>query len=72
MEYEGKAMKQWEYKTLYINTVEYVNSDNDEPLNLEQLGRDGWELVQIENSIAFFKRERAAQSFQQSLGRNNG
>lgn len=44
-------MKKWEY--CYVNLM-YVNKGKEE---MNKLGAEGWELVSVNNSIAYFKRE---------------
>jgi hypothetical protein len=42
----------WEYNIQSLPVAEHV------PAVLNQLGSDGWELIQIEGQSYFFKRER--------------
>ena len=56
-------MKKYEYKVVTIatafamNTKQYEKMALDFETQLNDLGREGWELVQRKDSMFFFKRE---------------
>lgn len=57
-------MKQWEYKvvTIATNTVltakQYEKAAQEFEAQLNELGADGWEMVQRADGFFFFKREK--------------
>lgn len=44
-------MKKWKYCSI---SVSYVNKSIEE---MDKLGAEGWELVSVDSSRAYFKRE---------------
>ncbi|MCC0782407.1 DUF4177 domain-containing protein [Clostridioides sp. ES-S-0108-01] len=56
-------MKKYEYKVITIatalamNTKQYEKVAQDIEVQLNELGSDGWELVQRKDGFFFFKRE---------------
>ena len=56
-------MKKYEYKVVTIatafamNTKQYEKMALDFETQLNELGREGWEMVQTKDSMFFFKRE---------------
>lgn len=57
-------MKKYEYKVIAIatslamNTKQYEKIAQELEMKLNELGADGWELVQRKDGFFFFKRER--------------
>lgn len=56
-------MKKYEYKvvtiatTLAMSTKQYEKNAKEFEAQLNELGADGWELIQCMNGFFFFKRE---------------
>ena len=57
-------MKKYEYKvvtiatTMVMSTKQYEKTAQEFEAQLNELGMEGWELVQRMDSFFFFKRER--------------
>ena len=57
-------MKQWEYKVVTIatnavlTTRQYEKAAQEFEMQLNELGADGWEMVQRADGFFFFKREK--------------
>ncbi len=57
-------MKQWEYKVVTIATnavltaKQYEKAAQEFEAQLNELGADGWEMVQCADGFFFFKREK--------------
>ena len=57
-------MKQWEYKVVTIATnadltaKQYEKAAQEFEAQLNELGADGWEMVQRADGFFFFKREK--------------
>ena len=57
-------MKQWEYKVVTIATnavlteKQYEKDAQEFEAQLNELGADGWEMVQRADGFFFFKREK--------------
>jgi hypothetical protein len=47
-------MKKWEYKIVALKTL---SSLEDRERILNKFGEEGWELVNIDHPVAYFKRE---------------
>ncbi len=56
-------MKKYEYKVvtfataLAMNTKQYEKTAQEFEVQLNELGTDGWELIQRKDGFFFFKRE---------------
>lgn len=50
----------WEYKVQYVGDDTTANKERatDAEVELNKLGIDGWELIQILNYLAYFKRPK--------------
>ena len=48
----------WEYNRFLVRSDEWDNSLDDEFIHktMDRLGEDGWELVSVDDGIAYFKR----------------
>ena len=52
---EDKFGNQWEYKIYEMDARDKYKSDNEK---LNSLGKEGWELVSVNNFLAYFKRRK--------------
>ena len=52
---------EWEYKIIQIDDISRI-SQNPEYMTKEDMlnyyGEQGWELVSVENSVAYFKKHK--------------
>ena len=51
-------MVKWEYKRVRLWPTITGNSHYIDDAELEEMGRDGWELIQIYSNWAYFKRPK--------------
>lgn len=49
---EGITMTKWQYEFIRIKCPKLLNTRTD----LAAMGKKGWELVSVDNGIAYFKR----------------
>lgn len=58
-------MKKWEYKVMAVatnvilTTKQYEKAAEELEAQMNELGQEGWELVQRMDGFFFFKREKA-------------
>ena len=50
----------WEYNRIVVKSDRYINPLNDDDTYpyIEEAGLDGWELVAVDDGVAYFKRPK--------------